>query len=109
MKRIQFKGTGTEYFKIWIVNVLLCIVTIGIYYPWAKVRTRRYFYANTEYADRYFDYHATGKQLFFGYLIGVLILLAMQISRFYFAFYWHHITHYLICFHSLDNLAQLKI
>ncbi|MGP5360155.1 YjgN family protein, partial [Psychrobacter celer] len=61
------------------VNVLLCIVTIGIYYPWAKVRTRRYFYANTEYADRYFDYHATGKQLFFGYLIGVLILLAMQV------------------------------
>ncbi|MGP5064207.1 YjgN family protein [Psychrobacter celer] len=79
MKQIQFKGRGTEYFKIWIVNVLLCIVTIGIYYPWAKVRTRRYFYANTEYADRYFDYHATGKQLFFGYLIGVLILLAMQV------------------------------
>ena len=79
MKQIQFKGSGTEYFKIWIVNVLLCIVTIGIYYPWAKVRTRRYFYANTEYADRYFDYHATGKQLFFGYLIGVLILIAIQI------------------------------
>lgn len=79
MKQIQFKGSGTEYFKIWIVNVLLCIITIGIYYPWAKVRTRRYFYANTEYADRYFDYHATGKQLFLGYLIGVLILLALQV------------------------------
>ncbi|WP_201633254.1 YjgN family protein [Psychrobacter immobilis] len=79
MKQIQFKGDGSEYFKIWIVNVLLCIVTIGIYYPWAKVRTRRYFYANTEYADRYFDYHATGRQLFLGYLIGVLILLALQV------------------------------
>lgn len=79
MKQIQFKGDGTEYFKIWIVNVLLCIVTIGIYYPWAKVRTRRYFYANTEYANRYFDYHATGKQLFLGYLIGVFILFALQI------------------------------
>lgn len=79
MKQIQFKGSGTEYFKIWIVNVLLCMVTIGIYYPWAKVRTRRYFYANTEYADRYFDYHATGKQLFLGYLIGVLILLAINV------------------------------
>lgn len=79
MKQIQFKGSGTEYFKIWIVNVLLCIVTIGIYYPWAKVRTRRYFYANTEYADRYFDYHATGQQLFLGYLIGVLILLAINV------------------------------
>ncbi|MBH0066068.1 MULTISPECIES: YjgN family protein [Psychrobacter] len=79
MKQIQFKGDGTEYFKIWIVNVLLCIVTIGIYYPWAKVRTRRYFYANTEYANRYFDYHATGKQLFLGYLIGVFILFALQV------------------------------
>ena len=79
MKQIQFKGDGSEYFKIWIVNVLLCIITIGIYYPWAKVRTRRYFYANTEYADRYFDYHATGKQLFLGYLIGVFILFALQI------------------------------
>ena len=79
MKQIQFKGEGIEYFKIWIVNVLLCIVTIGIYYPWAKVRTRRYFYANTEYADRYFDYHATGKQLFLGYLIGVLILFFLNV------------------------------
>ena len=79
MKQIQFKGSGTEYFKIWIVNVLLCIVTIGIYYPWAKVRTRRYFYANTAYADRYFDYHATGQQLFLGYLIGVLILLVINV------------------------------
>lgn len=79
MKQIQFKGEGIEYFKIWIVNVLLCIVTIGIYYPWAKVRTRRYFYANTEYADRYFDYHATGKQLFLGYLIGVLILFVLNV------------------------------
>lgn len=79
MKQIQFKGEGIEYFKIWIVNVLLCIVTIGIYYPWAKVRTRRYFYANTEYADRYFDYHAKGKQLFLGYLIGVLILFVLNV------------------------------
>lgn len=79
MKQIQFKGKGQEYFKIWIVNLLLCIVTLGIYYPWAKVRTRRYFYANTEYANRFFDYHATGKQLFLGYLIGVGILITLQI------------------------------
>lgn len=79
MKQIEFKGKGVEYFKIWIVNVLLCIITIGIYYPWAKVRTRRYFYANTEYADRFFDYHATGKQLFLGYLIGVAILIVLQV------------------------------
>ena len=27
----QFEGSATEYFKIWIVNVLLTIVTLGIY------------------------------------------------------------------------------
>ncbi|PNK61935.1 YjgN family protein [Psychrobacter sp. FDAARGOS_221] len=79
MKQVKFNGTGAEYFKIWIINLILCIITFGIYYPWAKVRTRRYFYANTEYADRFFDYHATGKQLFFGYLIGVCILIVLNI------------------------------
>ncbi|WP_156819173.1 YjgN family protein [Psychrobacter lutiphocae] len=82
MKQVKFNGSGDEYFKIWIVNVLLSIVTFGIYYPWAKVRTRRYFYANTEYAGRFFDYHATGKQLFLGYLIGVVILIVIQVISF---------------------------
>lgn len=79
MKQVEFKGSGSEYFKIWIVNVLLCMITFGIYYPWAKVRNLRYFYANTEYAERYFDYHATGKQLFIGYLIGVGVLIVFNI------------------------------
>ncbi len=78
MKQVTFKGTGSEYFNIWIVNVLLCIVTLGIYYPWAKVRTRRYFYANTVYEGRNFEYHATGKQLFLGYAIGVGLLILMS-------------------------------
>ncbi len=42
MKTLSFEGNGLEYFKIWIVNVLLTIITIGMYYPWAKVRNNRY-------------------------------------------------------------------
>ena len=37
MKPLYFEGTGFEYFRIWIVNVLLVIITLGIYYPWARV------------------------------------------------------------------------
>jgi hypothetical protein len=44
---IEFTGSGSEYFRIWIVNLLLTLVTFGIYYPWAKVRRLRYFYGNT--------------------------------------------------------------
>lgn len=75
MESLRFTGSGSEYFKIWIVNVLLTIVTLGIYYPWAKVRNRRYFYANSTLSDRNFEYHATGKQLFLGFVIGVTLFV----------------------------------
>ena len=54
----EFRGRTEEYFRIWIVNVLLTIVTAGIYSPWAKVRTKRYFYGNAFLADANFEYHA---------------------------------------------------
>ncbi len=76
MKSLNFTGSGFEYFKIWIVNILLTIVTIGLYYPWAKVRNRRYFYANSTLDGRNFEYHATGKQLFLGYLIAMGLFIA---------------------------------
>ena len=84
MQALSFDGKSLEYFRIWIVNTLLTIVTVGLYYPWAKVRTNRYFYANAKLDGRNFDYHATGKQLFIGYLIAmglfVLYTILQQIS-----------------------------
>ena len=79
MQALRFEGSGKEYFKIWIVNILLIIVTLGFYYPWAKVRTKRYFYANTLLQDRNFEYHATGKQLFWGFLISVALFALYSI------------------------------
>ncbi len=81
MKTLNFEGSGFEYFKIWIVNILLTIVTIGLYYPWAKVRNNRYFYGNTVLQNRNFEYHATGKQLFFGYLIAMALFIAYTVIQ----------------------------
>lgn len=55
---IIFQGNTTEYFGIWIVNLLLTIVTLGIYSAWAKVRRKKYFYSNTLIENFGFDYHA---------------------------------------------------
>jgi len=74
MRALEFNGRGSEYFRIWIVNILLTIVTLTLYYPWAKVRTLRYFHGNTALRGRSFDYHATGKQLLPGYLISLVLL-----------------------------------
>ena len=57
--RLRFTGSGSEYFRIWIVNLLLTIVTLGIYSAWAKVRTLQYFYRNTQLAGSSFDYHGS--------------------------------------------------
>src|ERR1041384_3817097 len=79
LERASFTGNASEYFGIWIVNVLLTIVTLGIYSAWAKVRRNRYFYGNTVIADRAFEYHATGKQIFIGRLIVVGFFIVTNI------------------------------
>jgi len=71
-QRVEFTGTAKEWFGIWIVNLLLSIVTLGIYSAWAKVRTKKYFYNNTYIAGRNFDYHATGKQILIGRIIVIV-------------------------------------
>jgi uncharacterized membrane protein YjgN (DUF898 family) len=84
MKTFKFTGSGFEYFKIWIVNILLTIITLGIYYPWAKVRNNRYLYANSILEEKNFEYHATGKQLFFGYLIAVGLFILYKVLENFF-------------------------
>ncbi|EJC69550.1 putative membrane protein [Rhizobium leguminosarum bv. viciae WSM1455] len=78
-ERARFTGTASEYFGIWIVNVLLTIVTLGIYSAWAKVRRNRYFYGNTVLLGRSFEYHATGKQILIGRLIVFAFLVVANI------------------------------
>jgi len=73
----SFTGSGGEYFKIWIVNILLSIITLYIYSAWAKVRTRRYFAGNTLLDGSGFDYHATGKQILLGRIVAVVLLFAL--------------------------------
>lgn len=65
----QFHGKGSEFFGIWIVNILLSIVTLGFYTPWAKVRTRRYFYEHTTLFSSPFAYWADPAKIFIGYVI----------------------------------------
>ena len=77
---VRFTGSGGAYFGIWIVNVLLTILTIGIYSSWAKVRRLRYFYRHTELADSSFDFHGSPGRI----LLGRVVALAMFLVYNYF-------------------------
>ena len=73
---ITFSGSGSEYFRIWIVNLLLTLVTLGLYFPWAKVRRLRYFYGNTAVGGHTLDFHGEPKRMLRGLLlVGALLLL----------------------------------
>lgn len=76
---IEFKGAAKEYFGIWIVNLLLTIVTLGIFSAWAKVRRQRYFYGNT-FLDGYnFDYHARPISILIGRIIVISAIVIYQV------------------------------
>ncbi len=78
-KPFEFTATASDWMGVWIVNLFLSIVTIGIYSAWAKVRTKKYFYNHTYVEGRNFDYHATGGQIFKGRLIVIGVLIVYQI------------------------------
>lgn len=73
---VRFTGSGSEYFRIWIVNLLLTLVTVGLYYPWAKVRKLRYFYGNTMVGEHALDFHGEPKRMLRGFLlVGAMLVL----------------------------------
>lgn len=82
----RFTGRSDEYFRIWIVNLALTILTLGVYSAWAKVRSERYFYGNTSVGGTPFEYLADPVAILKGRGLAALLLLAYvgsaQISPF---------------------------
>jgi len=79
-KPFVFSGGSFEYFGIWISNLFLTILTLGIYSAWAKVRRLRYFYGNTTVADHSFDFHGSPIAILKGRLLAVAFFVVYNIS-----------------------------
>jgi len=77
---MRFLGSGSEYFRIWIVNLLLTILTLGIYSAWAKVRRLKYMYRNTQLDGTSFDYHGSPIAILKGRLIALVLVIAYNYS-----------------------------
>lgn len=71
-----YEGEGGALFVLYAKTFLLSIITLGIYSFWGKVEIQKYLFSKTKVVSRYFDYHATGKEKFIGFLIGSVIFAA---------------------------------
>ena len=83
--RLRHHGAAGELFKIQLINIVLTILTLGIYRFWAKTRIRRYLWSQTSFLDDRFEYAGAGKELFLGFLI-VLVLLAVLVAVYEFIY-----------------------
>uniref|UniRef100_UPI003340E76F DUF898 family protein n=1 Tax=Castellaniella defragrans TaxID=75697 RepID=UPI003340E76F len=81
MANFSFTGDGGEYFRIWIVNLLLSIVTLGIYSAWAKVRREQYFHRNLMLDGSGFDYHGRPFAILKGRIIALLLLIGLSLAE----------------------------
>lgn len=70
---LKFNGESGHYFKIWIVNTFLSIITLGIYSAWAKIRSKNFFLRATEFQGHSFDYHARPLPILKGRIIAAVL------------------------------------
>ena len=78
--KLAFSGRGAEFFRVWIVNVLLSIVTLGLYTPVARRRTARYFFDHTQVAGSPLEFTAKLRKMVLGFLIFFLLYVAFEIA-----------------------------
>jgi uncharacterized membrane protein YjgN (DUF898 family) len=77
---VEFTGSGSEYFRIWLVNLLLCIVTLGFYLPFARARRLAYFHANTRVGGEPLGFHGNPWKMLRGYLLMLVFGIAYGVS-----------------------------
>lgn len=98
---LVFTGVGGEYFRIWVVNTVLTIVTVGIYSAWAKVRKASYFARNTCLLGDGFEFTANPWAILGGRL------LALALIAFYSLAFDFSLTLGLVATATLVTLAPL--
>ncbi len=68
-----FEGNWKDFARIALPNLLLTIVTLGIYRFWATARERRYLWSRTRFVDEHLEWAGTGMELFLGFVIVIFL------------------------------------
>jgi uncharacterized membrane protein YjgN (DUF898 family) len=77
--RITYDGQTGQVYKIWLLNIVMNIFTLGIYSFWGKTRLRQYVAGAFKLNKDRFEYTGTGKELFIGFLKAMLIFLVLYL------------------------------
>ncbi len=81
---LEFHGSAREYFRIWIVNLCLTLLTAGIFSAWAKVRKKRYFYSHVALDGTPFQYLAHPVPILKGRIVATILFALYYASSHFF-------------------------
>ncbi len=76
----RFEGSGAEYFFIFLKHLFLTLVTLGLYFAWAKTERRAFIWKSLSFHEHPFRYTGTAIELFKGYalvLVGYLVFVSL--------------------------------
>ncbi|WP_233836967.1 YjgN family protein [Paraburkholderia sp. ZP32-5] len=77
---LTYDGTLGELYGIFFKNLLLQILTLGIYRFWATTNNRRYIWSHMRFQDERFEYTGTGGELFKGFLLAMGIMFGSVVA-----------------------------
>ena len=72
---LDYDGTIGGLYRIFLINLLLTVVTLGIWRFWGITRIRRYLWSHTSHYGHHLEYDGTGGQLLVGFLLALGSLL----------------------------------
>lgn len=105
---VSFRGTAGSYFRLFISNLLLTIVTLGIYSPWARVRTRRYFMGYTYLGEHNIDFDASPLSILVARIIIIVVLVSLSFIETTFDLIWYGIGFSLLALLLLMPIALVR-
>ncbi len=82
--KLEFRGSGKEYFRVWIVNLCLTLLTLGLFSAWAKVRKKRYFYSHTVLDGTPFQYLGQPLPILKGRIVAAIVFIIYYFSSHFF-------------------------
>lgn len=87
MNSLKFEGKGFDLFKIRLIKFIVTVLSLGLLYPWGKLRELKYLYRNTSLSGKKFEFNGNFKTYFHGYLQTWLLIfvtaIALSVAEFY--------------------------
>lgn len=71
-----FAIKGMDYYLLILKNVILSLLTLGFYIPWAIVADKKFLYSSISLADKNVQYHGEGKDILIGYFKFLALFIA---------------------------------